>query len=186
MGRLLCPARHCCLSTGITITVSQPEYSLQVREAGAEFPGDFLPGTPLLTNWNSPFPITLSFSQALFGSVLQVEPGQVQDTPAPFTAYLSAYEGSTLLGTVSVSGTKSHSSDGSAPFIGVEASCACITSEVVRVSVSTNGPYTGDLGVGPLSIQSAPEPPPSALLLVGLAMLAAWRFWPGRRKALWS
>lgn len=166
---------------GIGITVTQPFYSLQVRQQDAPgtnlgFYGDFSAGETLLTNWNSPFPVTIAFSQPVFAAGLQIEPAQVQDLPAPFTVYVTAYDGTVALGTFSTTGIKSNDVDGSAPFLGVQSDTADITSLTYRVVTQTNGPVEGDIGMNYMSMRdSAPVPEPStlALMIVGFAALAA-------------
>jgi len=168
------------MASGLIVTVSQPYYGLQVRQEdlpanlSGSWSGDFLPYQYLLTNWNSPFPVTLSFSQPIFGAGVQIEPGQVDDLPAPFTAYVTAYDGSTIVGQFSTDGIRSRDDNGSAPFLGVSSDTAAITSLTYRVVTQTNGTQAGDLGMNFLSIESvAPVPEPCSILLVvgSLAML---------------
>ena len=134
------------------MTVSQPYYGLQVRQQvppsipNGGFYGDFLPGQTVLTNWNSPFAVTLSFSQPIFGAGLQVEPAQVDQKNAPFTAYVTAYDGTVVIAQFSTDGILSRSHDGSAPFLGVMSDAADITSLTYRVVAHTHGPQEGDLG----------------------------------------
>lgn len=169
---------------GLALTVTQPFYGFQIRQQdwpGTDlgFSGDFLPGQILLTDWNSPFPVTISFSKPIFGAGLQVEPGQVDDLPAPFTVYLGAYDNGNLIGEFSTTGIKSRAADGSAPFLGVLSKHKEITSLTYRVVTQTNGPTAGDLGMNFLSVRttpplsSVPEPPTAAMVLGGLAIISS-------------
>lgn len=109
------PGSSLTIASGLIVTVTEPEYELQIRQEGAPgssaggWNGDFLLGQDLLTNtnWNSPFAVTISFSTPVFGAGLQIEPGQVQDLPAPFTATVTAFDGATVLGQFSTTGTRS-------------------------------------------------------------------------------
>lgn len=171
--------------SGLVVTVTQPYYGLQVRQdspSGGWF-GDFLPGQNLLTNWNSPFSVTLSFSSPVFGAGVQIEPGQVQDLPASFTAFVTAYDGTSVVGQFSTTGTRSLSDDGTAPFLGIMSDTGDITSLTYRVSVQTNGPAANDLGMNFLSIEtSAPTPEPYNSLLMGTGMV--FLAFAGRRNRL--
>jgi hypothetical protein len=156
--------------SGLVVTVTQPYYGLQIRQEGAPtgWFGDFLPGQSLLTNWNSPFSVTLSFSSPIFGAGVQIEPGQVQDLPAPFTAFVTAYNGSDVVAQFFTTGTRSMGHDGSAPFLGVMSNVAEITSLNYRVVTQTNGPDTGDLGMNFLSLETtAPTPEPHTVKITG-------------------
>ena len=166
-------------AAGVVVTVSQPLYGMQVRQQDAlsasigGWNGDFLPGQYLLTNWNSPNAITLSFSTPVYGAGLQIEPGQVQDLPAPFTAFVTAFSGDSVLAQFSVQGDRSLGYDDSAPFLGILSTTANITSIRYSVSVQTNGPYTGDLGLNFLSIETAapaPEPNSQFIALGGIVL----------------
>jgi hypothetical protein len=176
---------------GVIVTVSQPEYEMQVRQENAPgssaggWSGDFLPGQDLLTNWNSPFAVTISFSTPVFGAGLQIEPGQVQDLPAPFTATVTAFDGPTVLGQFSTTGTRSNGDDDSVPFLGVTSDTADITSLAYSVTVQTNGPYTGDLGMNFLSVEASAVPEPSSVVLNAtcLVLLAGCAFLSRKRKA---
>jgi hypothetical protein len=158
-------------ASGLVVTVSQPEYEMEVRQedphgsSAGGWSGDFLTGQDLLTNWNSPFAVTISFSTPVFGAGLQIEPGQVQDLPAPFTATVTAFDGATVLGQFSTTGIRSNNDDGSAPFLGVASDTADITSLTYSVRVQTNGPEAGDLGMNFLSVETLATPEPSSVLL---------------------
>lgn len=166
--------------SGLTVTVTQPFYGLQVRQEtppavpDGAWSGDFLPGQAVLTNWNSPFAVILSFSRPVFGAGVQIEPGQVQGLPVEFTAFVTAFDGATVIGQFSTDGIRSLGHDGSAPFLGVEGGSAMVTSLTYRVVAYTNGPDAGDLGMNLLSIEtSVPVPEPCTGLLVesGLAAI---------------
>lgn len=156
--------------SGLVVTVSESD-GMQIRQEGSGFTGNFLPGQCLLTNWNSPSALTISFSSPIFGAGVQIEPAQVQDLPAPFTASVSAYDGSILIGQFSTTGTRSSSQDGSAPFLGVMGDTAEITSLTYRAVAQTNGPTENDLAMNFLSLETSapvPEPSPFALVTGGL------------------
>ena len=161
--------------SGIVVTVSQPEYGLQIMQQQNGYFGDFFPGETLLTNWNSPFPITISFSRPIFGAGVNLEPAQVQDLPAQFSAFVTAYDGNVWLGQFSTTGTKTTAMNGTAPFLGVLSDQANITSLTYRVAVQTNGPSTGDFAMDSISLKTenpVPETSSIAFCLTGLALLS--------------
>ncbi len=167
-------------SSGLIVTVSQPEYGLGLLESGlpanengAWTGGGFVDGEFLLTNWNSPLSITISFSSPIFGAGVQVEPAQVAEYPAPFTGWVTAYDGDSVLGTFSVTGTRTLEENAPAPFLGVESDTADITSLVYHVTVQTNGPQTGDMVMDFLSLETTtPTPEPSNVVLIASGLLA--------------
>lgn len=175
-------------SSGMVVTVTQPFYEMQIRQEGLAtylsgwWLGDFLPGQVLLTNWNSPFAVTLGFSRPIFGAGLQIEPGQVSSYPTPFTAIVTAFAGDTMLGRYSVEGSRSFHEDGSAPFLGIADDVPEITSLLFQVSVHSNSPYTGDLGMNFLSLQTAaPVPEPSSGCLGGCGLMLGLVLWHKRK-----
>ena len=170
-------------SSGLVVTVSQPEYEFGLALEGlpgnenGSWKGDFLPGQYLLANINSPFALTLSFSQPIFGAGLQIDPGLIGGTlPEGFTAYVTAYDGATVLGQFSTTGTRTLNEDGSAPFLGVASDTADITSLSYSVFVQFNGSTESYYAMNFLSLETvAPVPEPSSTMLTisGLALLAA-------------
>ena len=169
-------------ASGLIVTVSQPEYEFGLALEGLPgnqngwWKGDFLPGQYLLANTNSPFALTLSFSQPIFGAGVQIDPGlEGGQLPEGFTAYVTAYDGATVLGQFSTTGTRTLNEDGSAPFLGVVSDTADITSLTYRVVVQFNGSTGSDYAMNFLSLEtSAPVSEPSGILLAasGLALLA--------------
>jgi hypothetical protein len=166
---------------GVAVTVSQPEYMMDIGESGVDFAGDFSLGTYLLTNGNTPppSPVTITFGAPIYGVGAQIEPAKVY---GDFTASIYAYDGSTLLTMGAVHGDKQNTYSGSAPFLGVESDAPEITGIVYSYTSDQNAFDPGGLGIGPLAIETTdpvPEPPSLALLLGGLLFVLCWA-WAGR------
>lgn len=111
--------------------------------------GNFTPGDNVLfSNFGSLGPLALVFRAPVAGAGMQIE----DDAASPFTATIQAFNGSTLLGTVTELGTDSTRADGSAIFIGVLSSSTNITSIVVSTQDSSGA--LGALLVNNLSIKT--------------------------------
>lgn len=154
---------------GIQVTVSEPEYGFQVQSA-ANWGSAFQIGDSILCNCNAGFPVSFSFSQPLYGAGLQIEPNSAY-VGYGYTVYLSAYNGSVLLGTVSEDSFFTGMNE-PAPFLGVITDAAQITSITYRIGGQIyNSPYAGDFGVNGMSLTSAPVPEPSSTLLLSSGLL---------------
>jgi hypothetical protein len=82
-----------------------------------------------------------------------------------FTGYVSAHDGTALLGTFSETNTIQNLQDGSAPFLGVVSSTADITSVVYHVTDNN------EFYVGPVSLNATPAAVPEASSAVSLGLL---------------
>jgi len=137
-----------------------PPYDQLVVEkecsAPSTFPcawGGFQTGDPLLFTGQSTGPLTLSFSQGIFGAGLELQ----ANTEAPYTVTIQAFDGSgSLLGTFSMPGTWSRV-PGSAMFLGIEDTSGA---DISSVTFSISGPYAenGFLVNDPALVTTTPEP----------------------------
>jgi hypothetical protein len=149
---------------GLTIHVTQPgNASFQRRDEGTSWIGIFTVGEHLL--WNLDNTGEMDFSQtpiAGFGTAIQPNAG------GPYTATLSAFDGATLLGSLTVSGNNNRAQDGTAPFAGITDSVADIT----NIVITTN---KGSVAIDSLSLLTAPVPvsvpEPATWLLLSSALL---------------
>lgn len=108
-------------------------------------------------------PMTLEFSTPVAGFGTQIQ----DDYNGAFTAQIAAYDGTSLLGSFTVSGANS------APFLGlIDNSGADITSVIISLTAVTHG-TTGAFAINDASlldnVSSTPEP--SSLLLLGTGLL---------------
>ena len=126
--------------------------------------GNFAPDAPVIYN-ESTGPVALTFSSPISGVGAQFENLLLSD----FTAEIDAYNGSTLLGSVTEDGNGTTAADNSAIFLGIEdLTGADITSVIFAMSPDTpdpNGFAFNNLSL----IDSAPEP--ASFVLFGTALL---------------
>ena len=159
---------------GMAITGTLAGGSGERRDEANGWAGNFTHGDHLLwTNANGP--LTLSFANPVAGAGANVQ----SDYYGPFTLELSAYDGSTLLGSFTEIGDSSANDDGKAIFLGVLGSTADIT-KIVFTNVTWDG-NPQDFAINTLSLSTsggvtgAPEPGTCALAgsaLLGLLAIA--------------
>lgn len=125
---------------------------------------NFAPCAHLLDN-NGYGALTLTFSAPIAGLGAQFDDGGLL---GPFTAELDAYNGSTLLGTVSEAGNANRNADNSAIFLGFT-SPAPVTSVVLNTS--NNSFEIGQLSLDTLPLDPVPEAPTGALAGGALVLL---------------
>ena len=94
-----------------------------------------------------------------FGTAIQ------SDAFGPYSATLSAFDGATLLGSITVSANNTGGNTGTAPFAGITDSVA----EITRIVITTN---QGGFAIDALSLLTvAPVPEPASLALLGAALI---------------
>jgi hypothetical protein len=153
---------------GLTIHVTQPgNASFERRAEGTGWLGIFTVGEHLL--WNQDHTGEMDFSQtpiAGFGTAIQA------DDFGPYTATLSAFDGATLLGSLTVSGNNTALEDGTAPFAGITDSVPEITNIVITANV---GGGAAGFAINSLSLLTVPVPlpvpEPATWLLLSSALL---------------
>jgi hypothetical protein len=143
------------------------------------FDGDFARGDIVVVSGG---PLTINFNTPVQSVGAQIQDNGIGDH---FTAQISAFDGSTFLGSFTENGFSGDVGDNSDIFLGVLSSTADITSIVFQTF--SVGSYNGTVGINQMTIEappSAPTPLPSALPLfaTGLAGLGLLG-WRRRRKA---
>jgi hypothetical protein len=149
---------------GNAVTASMPTGAFERVDQGTGWNGNFLVSDHLLWTMDSPGPIALGFAVPLAaaGAGIQAE------FFGAFQATLTAFNGSGILGTVSVTADSNSNADGSAPFLGViDDTGRNITSVQYSVTsetrVNTFAIDTLKLGT---QVPPVPVPEPSSLLLL--------------------
>ncbi len=131
----------------------------QVRQQGTDWNGDFNTGDYLVYT-NNHGPLTFLFDQGYEDVGTYIQPNFYGN----FTASLSLYNGTMLLGTVTESGT-STANPGTALFIGAKDLSGPNITKAVFSIVGTK-----DFAIDTLYL-STPVPEPSSLLLLGTGLL---------------
>jgi hypothetical protein len=142
--------------------------SQTIPAASGFFPGDKI----LNTNGFKYYPITITFDTPVFGAGAYVDDDL---TITGFTASISAYNGDTLLGVFSKSG--SGNGFGTVPFLGVLDDTAEITRVVFEIT--DTGPFTPlDMAISAVALNdgAAAVPEPGTSLLLAAALLLATGF----------
>ena len=162
-------------SGGLTATGSIPSGSFERRDQGNNISnpggwgGNFAPGDALLWTRNNPGPLQLNFSQTVRGIGAQIQ----QDAFGPFTAVIEAFNsGGTSLGSFTLPGSSTQTSNNSAIFIGVLSDNADIAKLLLNVQDGKN--LSQDFAINQVSLNTigGTAIPTPALLpgLVGLGL----------------
>ncbi|MDQ6676894.1 MAG: hypothetical protein M3Z09_06325 [Acidobacteriota bacterium] len=173
------------VTTANTVTFVSPFGSFRHSAQGAGFNADFLPSTPVLVPQSSSY-LDIIFGSGITEAGLQVQSGYVSSLPSRET--LTAYNGSTTLGSWTISTRNNGAGDGSAPFLGVRTTEDDVITRLRvsnRVGVTELDYY---FGIGPLTFATLPlqpVPEPAPLLLFAFALpfcaLSARRVTAGQR-----
>jgi hypothetical protein len=163
---------------GHTIGVHASDGVFRLRVEGVSHHGGFTPGSFLLTHEGSDDRATISFDdQSVRGVGFHIQPLFAPDYEGGFTAMLLAFAAdATLLGSADFTGTVSHASDGSAPFVGLLSTGFDIAWIELRVIEPPGTPF--EFGAN-LAIDTAflvepvrVIPEPASIALLGGALLA--------------
>jgi len=158
---------------GLTITGSQDAgVDFNRMDQNVSWSGNFAPGEELLwTTAAAGGPMDFVFNNPITGFGAQIQ----ADFFGAFTASISAFDASnTLLGTFSVNGNSTSSSDDSAIFIGILSTGQDISR--IRLSVPTATANPEDFAINAPRIQAtSTAPEPVTLLLFGLGLAGAAR-----------
>jgi hypothetical protein len=161
---------------GLNATVSDGS-TLERRDEADGWNGNFTPGDHLLWNQGGPGNIAITFASPIFGGGAYI----ASDDFGSFVATLTAYDGSTLLGSESFNGVNNTDNDGSAIFAGVDSTLP-ITELIFGLANTTDNDFAIDTldlnttnGVAKLGVPDAG----STSLLFGMASLGLGIF---RRK----
>jgi hypothetical protein len=162
-------------ATGLAITVATDDPNGLLRlDEGNGWIGNFLPGEMLLTNNSATYsPLTFNFATPVSGVGANIQ----RDPRGTFKATVSAYAGTTLLGTFTEDGESNDFEDGSAIFLGIKGTELVITRVVFGLVTATPPEPNADFAINSLRIAAVPEPrtlvPAGIAAVVGLGM--AWR-----------
>jgi len=153
-----------------TLTLISPFGYFRRSAQGTGFTADFLPNTPLLVPQSSSY-LDITFASGITEAGLQVQTGYVSSFGSET---LTAYNGSTTLGSWTISARNNGTGNGTAPFLGVRATDGDLITRL-RVSNRVGGTELDYyFAVGPLTFAAAspqPVPEPTTILLFVVALL---------------
>lgn len=155
---------------GLTATVSESGTSLERRDQGTGWQGNFADGSELLWTGLGPTegggPITLVFSAPIYGFGAFIE----SDFMGSYVAQIAAFDASSnSLGVFTVGGVQTLGG-GVAPFLGILSSSADISRIVYSLTVSPGLGQDLAISNGIVQTQTA-VPEPASLLLLGTGLV---------------
>lgn len=162
------------LGAGQSLNVSIPSGQFIVYEQPISWPGNLGNNNyVLLTGYGSTGPITLTFTNPIFGIGTQF----ATNLFGTFVASIQAFDASgNSLGSFSENGDSTETRDDSAIFLGVSDSQQVIKKLVFSTTNSSSG-----FAINMLDIQTIPEPEPGLTVFMGSAVLG-FLFFAGPRR----
>jgi hypothetical protein len=153
-------------------------------DQGTGWNGNFPASDRLLWTMDSAGPMALSFATPLAsaGAGIQAE------FFGAFQATLTAFNGTSNLGSVSVTADSNSNADGSAPFLGIIDNTGRNITSIQYSVISETGVNTFAIDTLRLGSQVSPVPEPSSLLLLTSGLISfAWIYYLFlRRRARWA
>jgi hypothetical protein len=147
---------------GLSMTVANANSSsLERRDQGSGWSGNFAPGDALIWTRGSNGPLEITFASPIFGAGAQIQQNQF----GAFTGYIEAFDATnTSLGSFTLPGNSTAAGDNSAIFMGVFDSLGSIKRLIFNVN-------TTDLAINRMDLAGVAVPLPGSLLLLGSSLL---------------
>jgi hypothetical protein len=160
---------------GVSFTLTGPGSGFQVLEQDVSWAGNFPNNTPVLFDGYGSGPVTFDFTTPIDNiSKIAIESNEY----GPFVATLLAYDGTTLLGSQTVSGVSGYAPNTAPAF---DFSALGITSVVISTTNDSVGFGLGGVG-GTGGYAGTPEPSTWVMMLLGFAGLSFAAYRQTKRK----
>jgi hypothetical protein len=160
---------------GVSFTLTGPGTGFQVLEQDVSWAGNFPNNTPVLFDGYGSGPVTFDFTTPIDNiSKIAIESNEY----GPFVATLLAYDGTTLLGSQTVSGVSGYAPNTAPAF---DFSALGITSVVISTTNDSVGFGLGGVG-GTGGYAGTPEPSTWVMMLLGFAGLSFAAYRQTKRK----